>query len=122
MAARRPRIRLTKVDLPTLGRPTTATLGRRPGCSSSCRSTDISLCLLLDLTIFCRRRLDLPRRVPPPARPERPQAQLEELAGRPAPGPVAGRLGEVDRRADHDPDRRGERGAPGTPRAPAGGG
>ena len=30
MAARRPRIRFTRVDLPTLGRPTTATLGRRP--------------------------------------------------------------------------------------------
>src|SRR6202044_1340943 len=39
-ASRRPRIRLTSVDLPTLGRPTTATTGGGPAASPSIGSAN----------------------------------------------------------------------------------
>src|SRR5918999_6463116 len=100
MAARRPRIRLTRVDLPTLGRPTTATRGRRPVDRSSCCSIDISLCLLIHLVTcgweWCGAA---------GAGQEGLEAPAQDLAGGSAAGPVAGRLGQVDGRADHDPDR-----------------
>src|SRR5215218_2664092 len=104
MAARRPRIRLTSVDLPTFGRPTTATRGSRPVGSSSCWPTVVSLCLLITLTT-CR----LIDRGTAGDGQKGLEALTEELAGRPATGAVTGRLGQVDRRADHDPDRGRER-------------
>src|SRR5512132_2235163 len=104
MAARRPRIRLTSVDLPTFGRPTTATRGSRPVDSSTCCPAVVSFCLLITLAT-CR----LSGGAAAGDGQEGLEALAQELAGRPATGAVAGRRGQVDRRDDHDPDRGRER-------------